>query len=114
MCEKARKTNEALPHTAEGYNRATAILKDQFGKECEIVKCFVKEIMELPYIPTANVNKIHEFHDKSACCVQSLETMEQLDAENGTVSTTLENYLQSGDISPAMTTNGKLNVHSTN
>ena len=48
LCEKARKTIEALPHTAEGYNRATAILKDRFGKECEIVKCFVKEIIELP------------------------------------------------------------------
>jgi hypothetical protein len=90
LCEKARKTIEALPHTAEGYNRATAILKDRFGKECEIVKCFVKEIMELPHIPTANVKKIHEFHDKLAYCVQSLETLKKLDALNGTVSMTLE------------------------
>ena len=90
LCEKARKTIEALPHTPEGYNRATAVLKDRFGKECEIVKCFVKEIMELPYIPTANVKKVHEFHDNLAYCVQSLETMKQLDAVNGTVSITLE------------------------
>ncbi|CAB4014348.1 Proto-oncogene tyrosine- kinase receptor Ret, partial [Paramuricea clavata] len=90
LCEKARKTIEALPHTAEGYNRATAILKDRFGKECEIVKCFVKEIMELPHIPTANVKKIHEFHDKLAYCVQLLETLKKLDAVNGTVSMTLE------------------------
>ena len=90
MYEKARKTIEALPHTAEGYNRATAILKDRFGKECEIVKCFVKEIMELPHIPTANVKKIHEFHDKLAYCVQSLETLKKLDAVNDTVSMTLE------------------------
>jgi hypothetical protein len=66
--EKARKTIEALSNTAEGYNRATAILKDRFGKECVIVKCFFKEIMELPHTPTANVKKIHEFHDKLAYC----------------------------------------------
>ena len=90
LCEKAKKTIEALPHSSEGYNRATAILKDRFGKDCEIVKCFVKEIMELPHIPTADVKKIHEFYDKLTYCVQSLETMKQLDAVNGTVSMTLE------------------------
>ena len=90
LCEKARKTIEELPHTAQGYNRAIAVLKDRFGKDSEIVKCFVKEILELPHIPTANVKKIHEFYDKLTYCVQSLETMKQLDAVNGTVSMTLE------------------------
>ena len=51
LWEKAKKNIEALPHSSEGYNRATAILKDRFGKDCEIVKCFIKEIMELPHIP---------------------------------------------------------------
>jgi hypothetical protein len=46
--------------------------------------------MELPHIPTANVKKIHEFHDKLAYCVQSFETLKKLDAANGTVSMTLE------------------------
>ena len=36
--DKARKTIEALPHTAEGYNQAISILKDRFRKESEIVK----------------------------------------------------------------------------
>ena len=48
LCDKARKTIEALPHTAERYNRAISILKDRFGKESKVVKTFVKEI------PTAN------------------------------------------------------------
>lgn len=86
LCEKARKTIIALPHTPEGYNRATAILKDQFRKECEIVKYFVKEMMELPCIR----KKIHKFHDELANCEQSLKTMKQLEAVNSTVSTTLE------------------------
>ena len=68
LCEKAKKTIEALPHSSEGYNRATAILKDRFGKDCEIVKCFVKEIMELPHIPTADVKKIHEFYYETDIC----------------------------------------------
>ena len=37
---RVRKTVEALPQTAEGYNRALTILKDRFGKESEIVKAY--------------------------------------------------------------------------
>ena len=39
---------EALPFSAEGYNRAVAILKDKYGKDSEIVKAYNKEILELP------------------------------------------------------------------
>lgn len=54
---KVRKTVEALPHSAEGYNRAVSILKDRFGKESEIVKAYVKEIIELPFCKLCPVYK---------------------------------------------------------
>ena len=90
LCEKATKAIEALPHTPEGYNRAVTILKDRFGKESEIIKAFVKEILDLPIIPTADAKKIHEFYEKLAYSVQSLETLRQLDVINGTVSMVID------------------------
>jgi len=57
---RVRKTVEALPQTAEGYNRALSILKHRFGKESEILKAYVKEILDLPYTPTGNPKRIHE------------------------------------------------------
>ena len=90
LCEKAKRSIEALPHTLEGYNRAISILKDRFGKESEVVKTFVKEILELPHIASANTKKIHDFYEKLSYCVQSLETLKQLDAINGTVSMVLD------------------------
>lgn len=90
LCDKVKRAIEALPFTAEGYNRAISILKDRFGKESEIVKTYVKEILELPYTTTSNPRKIHDFYEKLSYCVQSLEAMKQLDAVNGTVAMTLD------------------------
>ena len=87
---KVRKSVEALPHSAEGYNRAVSILKDRFGKESEIVKAYVKEILELPYTSTGKTKRIHEFFDKLSHSVQSLETLKSLHEVNGMVSLTLE------------------------
>ena len=41
---------ESLPFTLEGYNRAKTILETKYGKESEIEKCSVKEILDLPNI----------------------------------------------------------------
>ena len=90
LCDKAKRAVEALPFTAEGYNRAVSILKDRFGKESEIVKTYVKEILELPYTATSNPKRIHEFYEKLSYCVQSLETLKKLEAVNGTVAMTLD------------------------
>ncbi|CAB4001158.1 Hypothetical predicted protein [Paramuricea clavata] len=57
LCDKAKRSIEALPRTAEGYNRAISILKDRFGKKSEVVKTYVKEILDLPHIATANTRK---------------------------------------------------------
>ena len=67
LCElldpKIKTVVDSLPFTSKGYNRAKAILEERFGKESEIVKSYIKEIMELPYIPNANPKKIGEFSE---------------------------------------------------
>ena len=77
--------------TSEPSTRmAKAILKDRYGKDSEIVKAYVKEIMDLPYITSANPAKIHEFSEKLSTCVQALETMKKLDQVNGNVSMAMD------------------------
>lgn len=87
---RVRKTVEGLPQTAERYNRALSILKDRFGKESDIVKAYVKEILDPPYTPTGNPKRIHEFYKKLSYSVQSLETLKSLHEVNGMVSLTLK------------------------
>ena len=70
--DRVRKTTEALPHSPEGCNGAKAILKERFGKEREIVKAYVKEIIDLPHTPTTNPNKLLEFFEKLSYNVQAL------------------------------------------
>ena len=79
---------EALPFNPEGYNRAKAILQDKYGKESEIIKCYMKEILDLPNVTGTNPRKIAEFHDKLSHSVQALETMKKLHEINGNVSMT--------------------------
>ena len=94
LCEllspKVKRCVEALPFSPEGYNRAKAVLQDKYGKESEIIKCYVKEIIDLPQITSSNPRKVAEFSDKLTYCVQALETMNKLSLINGNVSMTLE------------------------
>ena len=85
-----RKTVEALPFTSESYTRAKTILEEKYGKRCEIIKAYTKQILELPVIPNVNIKKIHEFYDTLMYAVQSLETMGGLQQVNGNVALTLE------------------------
>ncbi len=87
---KVKRCVEALPFSPEGYNRAKAILHDKYGKETEIVKCYVKEILDLAHILGTSPHKIADFHEKLTHCVQALETMGKLSEINGNVSMTLE------------------------
>ena len=87
---QAKRCVEALPFNPEGYNRAKAILQDKYGKESEIIKCYVKEILDLPNVTGTNPRKIAEFHDKLSHSVQALETMKKLHEINGNVSMTLD------------------------
>ena len=54
------------------------------SKESEIVKAYNKEILELSGISVVDVKVIHQFHDRLAYCVQSLQTMGKLVQVNGT------------------------------
>ena len=88
--DKVKRMVETLPFTPEGYNRAKAILQDRFGKESEIVKAYVKEILELPYTPTDNPKKINEFYDKLNYNVQALQTLNKLRQVHGAVAMALD------------------------
>lgn len=81
---------ESLPFNPEGYTRAKVILKDKYGKESEIEKCHVREVLDLPNISGANPRKIANFCDKLTHSVQALETMGKLSNIKGYVSMTLD------------------------
>ena len=87
---KVKRCIEALPFSSEGYNRAKAILEDKYGKESEIAKCYIKEILDLPQILGASPRKIAEFCEKLTHSVQALETMGKLSQISGNVSMTLD------------------------
>ena len=90
LCKKVRKNIEALPFTAEGYNRAKSILKSTYGKESEVIEAYTKEIMDLPHISNVSMKRIHEFSDKLMYCVQSLQTLGKLQQVEGNVAMTLD------------------------
>ena len=84
------RTIEALPFTAEGYNRAKSILKEKFGKDTEIIKVYTKEILELPTVTGANPKAISEFSERLTYCVHALQTLNKLEQVNGAALMTLD------------------------
>ena len=85
-----KRSVESLPFTPEGYTRAKTILQTKYGKETEIEKCFVREILDLPNISGSDCHKIKEFCEKLTHSVQALETMGKLGNIRGNVSMTLD------------------------
>ena len=81
---------EALPYTPEGYNRTKSILPEKFGKVNEIVKAYVREILDLPYIATADTKQIHDFCQKLTYNTQSLQTLKKLNQVDGAVALVLD------------------------
>ena len=94
LCElldpKIKSVVDSLPFTPEGYNRAKVILEERFGKQSEIVKSYVKEIMDLPCIQNVNPKKIAEFSERLSQCVQALQTMNKISQVDGNVAMTLD------------------------
>ena len=80
---------EALPFTAEG-TIAKSLLLSNYGKVSEVTKAYVKEIMALPVITSANPKKISEFSETLMYCVQALETLNKLTEVNGNIPMTLD------------------------
>ena len=87
---KGRKTIDGLSFTSEGYNRAKSILMDRYGKESEIMKAYVQNILDLPRIKGTNPQKIHQFYEQLRYNVQSLETMGKLEDVRGNVALTID------------------------
>ena len=85
MADNVRREVEFLPLTNEGYNRAKAILNEKYGNESVIVKAYVKEIISLPLISSANARKIAEFSGNLTYCVQSLQSLGKLDEVRGSL-----------------------------
>ena len=50
LSPKVRQGIEGLPFSSEGYNRAKAILEERYGKNADVIKAYVKIIMDLPTI----------------------------------------------------------------
>lgn len=80
---KVKTPIEGLPFTPEGYNRAKSILEDRYGKDSEVVKAYMKVIVDLPMIPNANAKKLHDFSDSLTHAVRALQTMKKLETVNG-------------------------------
>ena len=45
LSPKVKTVIEGLPFTPEGYNHAKSILEDRYGKNSEVIKAYVKQIM---------------------------------------------------------------------
>ena len=63
---------------------------DRYGKEGEIVKAYVQNILDLPRIKGTNSKKIHRFYEQLCYNVQSLETMGKLGDVRGNVALTID------------------------
>ena len=87
---KIRKEIDGLQFSSEGYEKAQNILKRKYGKPGEVVNAYVENIMSLPTINGAQLNKIREFYVKLLFDVQSLETMGKLQEVNGYVRMTID------------------------
>ena len=87
---KVRKTIDGLPITADGYERAKAILCERYGNASEVEKAYVKDILDLPKISGNQPHKIHQFYERLSYDVQSLETMGKLSQVNGNVALTID------------------------
>ena len=73
-----RKDIDGLPFTDEGYANAQAILEAEYGQPTEIVNSYIRNIMELPIITSANPRKVKEFYEQLRFNVQSLDTLRRL------------------------------------
>ena len=87
---KVKEDIDGLPFTNDGYIRAKAILKDEYGKVSEIVHAYVRNIAALPKITGSQPSKVHQFHKTLMYNVQSLETLGRLQEVKGNVRSVIE------------------------
>ncbi len=90
LSPKVKTVIEGLPFTPEGYNHAKSILEDKYGKNSEMIKAYLKLIMNLPVINEIDLARIYKFNDQLTHTVQALQTLKKLETVNGYVSMTLD------------------------
>ena len=73
-----------------GYNREKSILGDRYGKESEIVKVYVRDIIDLPTVRGSDPIQVQKFYKRLVYDVQSLEIMDKLGQVNRNVPLTLD------------------------
>ena len=87
---KVREEIDGLPFSADGYEKAKTILKNEYGKESEIVHAYVRNIAALPSITGSQPQKIHQFYKTLMYNVQSLDTLGKLQEVKGNVRSVIE------------------------
>ena len=75
---KVRNLIDSFSFTSEGYQKAKDLLTRRNGKESEVVRTYVRNILELPTVHERNVKKIHEFYEALLFNVESLRTLKSL------------------------------------
>ena len=61
---KVRKSIDGFPFTAEGYDKAKAILSERYGNASKVEKAYVKDILDLPKIHGNEPRKVHQFCER--------------------------------------------------
>ncbi|XP_074606420.1 uncharacterized protein LOC141859454 [Acropora palmata] len=79
---KVRADIDGSPLNSEGYERAKSILKGEYGKTSEIVNAYVRNILELPAVPSPDPKRVKAFYKTLLHNVQSLETLGKLERVN--------------------------------
>ncbi|XP_048580704.1 uncharacterized protein LOC116619237 isoform X2 [Nematostella vectensis] len=90
LIHEIRQDIDGLPFTAEGYEKAKTILKEEYGNSSDIINIYIKNIMDLPVITGTSPRKVKDFYKTLRFNVQSLETLGRLRDVRGNVRGTLD------------------------
>ena len=90
LVHSVRVTNDGLPFSSEGYQRAKSILKAKYGKSTEVANAHIQNLMKLGTVHGVNPVKVHDFYSKLLTSVQALETLGKLQDVKGYVRLALD------------------------
>ena len=87
---ESRADIDRLPLNSEGYERAKSTLKGEYGKTSEIVNAYVRNILELPAVPSPDPKRVNTFYKTLLHNVKSLEALGKLERVNGMARSVLD------------------------
>ena len=61
---KVRQAVDGLPINAEGYNKAKSILGNRYGKESEIVKAYMRGVIDLPTVRGSDPIQVLKLYER--------------------------------------------------